>query len=130
MALIKCPECGNQVSDHAAACPKCGYPIAKSSAPSGGTVRIKLETTPGVISQKVTISGVCNWKGTTGQVVEFHISRPGSVRVLYHSTLSVGDGLVEFNVDPKWSNLWVIHPRPWAARLRTKLDAQKVDCII
>lgn len=27
MALIKCPECGNEVSDKAASCPKCGYPI-------------------------------------------------------------------------------------------------------
>lgn len=28
MALIKCPECGREVSDKAAACPHCGYPLA------------------------------------------------------------------------------------------------------
>lgn len=28
MALIKCPECGNEVSSSAASCPKCGYPIS------------------------------------------------------------------------------------------------------
>jgi hypothetical protein len=28
MALINCSECGHQVSDKAAACPKCGNPIA------------------------------------------------------------------------------------------------------
>ena len=28
MALIKCSECGNQVSSSAASCPKCGTPIA------------------------------------------------------------------------------------------------------
>ena len=28
MALVKCPECGNQVSTAAPACPKCGAPIA------------------------------------------------------------------------------------------------------
>jgi hypothetical protein len=28
MALIACSECGNQVSDKASACPKCGNPIA------------------------------------------------------------------------------------------------------
>ena len=28
MALINCPECSNQVSDKAPACPKCGAPIA------------------------------------------------------------------------------------------------------
>ncbi len=27
MALIKCPECGKQISDQAEACPKCGCPI-------------------------------------------------------------------------------------------------------
>lgn len=27
MALIDCPECGNGVSDKAANCPKCGYPM-------------------------------------------------------------------------------------------------------
>lgn len=29
MALIKCPECGKEISDKARACPNCGYPIAK-----------------------------------------------------------------------------------------------------
>jgi hypothetical protein len=28
MALIKCPECGKDVSTRAAACPNCGYPIS------------------------------------------------------------------------------------------------------
>lgn len=27
MALIKCPECGKEVSDKASQCPQCGYPI-------------------------------------------------------------------------------------------------------
>lgn len=29
MALIKCPECGNEVSENAATCPNCGNPIAQ-----------------------------------------------------------------------------------------------------
>lgn len=29
MALIKCPECGKDISDTAVACPNCGYPIAR-----------------------------------------------------------------------------------------------------
>ncbi len=33
MALIKCPECGADVSDKAAACPKCAHPIVESSTP-------------------------------------------------------------------------------------------------
>lgn len=27
MALIRCPECGKEISDKAASCPNCGYPI-------------------------------------------------------------------------------------------------------
>lgn len=27
MALIKCPECGRDISDKAQSCPACGYPI-------------------------------------------------------------------------------------------------------
>ena len=32
MALIKCPECGGQVSDKAPACIHCGYPITSESS--------------------------------------------------------------------------------------------------
>ncbi len=31
MALIKCPECGNKISDQAESCPKCGYETKKST---------------------------------------------------------------------------------------------------
>lgn len=29
MALVKCPECGKEVSNSAAVCPNCGYGIKK-----------------------------------------------------------------------------------------------------
>lgn len=32
MALIACPDCGTSVSDRAAACVKCGYPLSASPA--------------------------------------------------------------------------------------------------
>ena len=32
MALIKCGECGKEISDRAAACPGCGAPIAAPAA--------------------------------------------------------------------------------------------------
>ncbi len=31
MALIKCPECGKEISDKAEKCPNCGYPISNQS---------------------------------------------------------------------------------------------------
>lgn len=36
MALIQCPECGQDISDKAQACPKCGNPINMKSGPFGG----------------------------------------------------------------------------------------------
>lgn len=30
MALIKCPECGKEVSDRALSCPSCGFPLIKN----------------------------------------------------------------------------------------------------
>lgn len=33
MALIKCPECGSEVSDRAQACPRCGRPLNPYAAP-------------------------------------------------------------------------------------------------
>ena len=29
MALIKCPECGKEISDKASICVNCGYPISE-----------------------------------------------------------------------------------------------------
>lgn len=29
MALIKCPECGNEISEGASSCPQCGHPMKK-----------------------------------------------------------------------------------------------------
>lgn len=29
MAMIKCPECGNQISSRATACIKCGLPMSE-----------------------------------------------------------------------------------------------------
>jgi ribosomal protein L7/L12 len=33
MSLIKCPECASEVSEKAASCPKCGFPL-QAAAPS------------------------------------------------------------------------------------------------
>lgn len=41
MSLIMCPECGNEVSDKAASCPKCGYLINKVTEEERESVRVK-----------------------------------------------------------------------------------------
>lgn len=39
MPLIKCPDCGNEVSSFATTCPRCGYPI--SSIRNKNIIKIK-----------------------------------------------------------------------------------------
>ena len=38
MALIKCPECGREISSMAESCPHCGYPIHKSQSSENSSV--------------------------------------------------------------------------------------------
>ena len=40
MALIKCPECGRDVSDKADDCTHCGYPLSQTDQKPVGTVTI------------------------------------------------------------------------------------------
>ena len=48
MSLMNCPECGNQVSTTAVACPNCGYPFAPSTVEAQTVVR---EVVPPVIEK-------------------------------------------------------------------------------
>ena len=54
MALIKCPECGTEVSDKAKNCVKCGYPLAEVSnnAESLSENVIKAESAKSTTTQK------------------------------------------------------------------------------
>jgi len=40
MALVKCPECGKEISDTAPSCPHCGYVITATSVSNDSTVSI------------------------------------------------------------------------------------------
>ena len=39
MALIRCPECNREISDQAAACPGCGYPLIRTASDETEAVR-------------------------------------------------------------------------------------------
>lgn len=49
MALIKCPECGHQVSTFAAACPQCGCPIGEEQVAS-----VQQQPAPAPVQQPAT----------------------------------------------------------------------------
>lgn len=42
MALVKCPECGKEISDKARECPNCGNPMShKITCPNCGSTNVK-----------------------------------------------------------------------------------------
>lgn len=89
MALIKCSECGKEISDKAAACPNCGCPLAEMSA--GGVVKIKLPRTEqiadgwaGLFSSKnayISANGKVLWEGQHGQTASFEIDEPLNITI-------------------------------------------------
>jgi uncharacterized membrane protein YvbJ len=58
MALIRCPECGNQVSTAAASCPKCGVPISSKGA---GTPLSTIQQTSKRLKVHIVLSSVAFW---------------------------------------------------------------------
>ncbi len=74
MAMIKCPECGNMISDKAPTCIHCGSPLLINKS-----IKIKIPRfNTGIMNQKASNAELeCNgkilWKGFSGQVVQFEI---------------------------------------------------------
>lgn len=66
MALVKCEDCGRDVSDRAPACPNCGAPVATSQAPAPEKVTLDgdcfVGTRPQVVRLAVKAVQACNYK--------------------------------------------------------------------
>ena len=69
MAMIKCPECGREISDTASVCPGCGAPVRKP----GCTVRFER---PGAFLMGTAVSGMVYVDGSaaTGSTFEVYLS--------------------------------------------------------
>lgn len=88
MALIKCPECGKEISDKAASCIHCGCPI--EDVATGGGVRIKIpnnivEGIVGLFSSRRAAVNDANgkllWEGQHGENAKFFIDEPTQVTI-------------------------------------------------
>lgn len=83
MAMIKCPECGNMVSDKAAACIHCGMPLTVDKK-----VKIKIPRfVTGMMSQNaceaaITINSKTVWEGFSGQTAIFEIDSNIQINIL------------------------------------------------
>lgn len=77
MAIIQCPECGNNVSNSAKNCPNCGYPIAENT---NDLIRIKIEQSPVVRGEIVTIKDMVSGKKLcsvpAGSIAEIKSNKP------------------------------------------------------
>lgn len=81
MALIKCPECGKQVSDKAATCPNCGVAIAKMLSDE---VMIQVDRDPsqpflGTIVDIKDSMGRVLATGKAGAVISFKTKQPVAI---------------------------------------------------
>lgn len=86
MALIKCPECGKEISDKAGSCPGCGCPLSEMI--TSGLVRIKIpnnivEGGIGLFCSRDAVIYDANykrlWNGKHGDNARFTIDKPTDI---------------------------------------------------
>ena len=100
MAMIKCPECRNQISDKANACIHCGCPL--SEVVTSGVVRIKMpnnivEGWVGLFSSRraaVIANGKTLWEGHHGENASFTIKAPTKVTIELGGWANLVEGTV------------------------------------
>lgn len=105
MALIKCPECGKEISDKATACPNCGCPMADMV--TSGVVKIRLPRTEqmadgfvGLFSSKaasISSNGKALWSGKHGETASFTLEKPTKIVI----NLGTWGNPVEGTVEPR-----------------------------
>lgn len=129
MAMIKCPECGQNVSDKAATCPHCGYAVADSRP--DGMVRIKMSVISQTVTsrQKVTLTagGRVLWEGQTGQIAEVYFERATNVHIKYHMGLTTWGAECDGVIDPAKGKRYAI--QPMRGMLKAGMCLQRVDVI-
>lgn len=86
MALIKCKECGKEISDKAKTCINCGCPLSETI--TSGEVRIKMPNNiavgwVGLFSSREAVIkdefGNILWKGRHGDNARFVIDKPTNI---------------------------------------------------
>lgn len=87
MALIKCPECGQEVSDKAQFCPKCAFPLGELRADGDVTIQmpnVQLGGAALMSARDASIQdakGKLLWKGKHGETAKFHIDEPTRITI-------------------------------------------------
>lgn len=81
MALIKCPECGKEISDKANTCINCGCPIAEIRV--SGTVAIAINV-PAIVKIYVIDMKTRKelWCGNSGSVARFDVEKETEISIV------------------------------------------------
>ena len=121
MALIRCPECGQEVSDKADACIHCGCPLHTSESISKELVRVVFvrdyRFVTGVFKGFITIDGqAIGTLGSSGSVEG--TATVGTHSILIETSNAAGWGL--FGSAPKGGSQLVIYPGNKTVTVRVK----------
>lgn len=83
MALITCPECNGQVSDKAATCPHCGYPVAANILQEQYAFCVKMQPIPtstvSAWERSIAAKLTAEIAGITEQEADKLLGNPGSI---------------------------------------------------
>ena len=82
MALVKCPECGREVSDQADACPQCGHPIARTEGASSPGGAQTMERTSKALKKQQVYSLLLSLGGLGAAIVGGGLEPPSPVTLL------------------------------------------------
>ena len=83
MALIKCPECGKDISDKAFTCPGCGYPMKTNDA----TITFDPSSWKSSICRVFDLNGRELISCQTGETMTVYCSRPKTVTVTMNTAI-------------------------------------------
>lgn len=92
MALIKCPICGNDVSNHSKACPKCGEPVHEVMPTEEQRIKIKKDLKRDMI---ICLMGAVLFSGIT--IYLAYIGEPRAYRYFVPAILALVN-LIKFNL--------------------------------
>ena len=103
MALVKCKECGNEISSVALTCPYCGVPEPGKSGPSLVTVHRKVAITGIAVAVKIYVDD--DYVGTLGigNTIAFEVM-PGKRTISIRAALNRSrEYLITFSAEEKYS---------------------------
>lgn len=106
--MIKCPECGKEVSDRAKVCPNCAFPLDEYVNFGKITIKLGAQTNGLNSKQKVTITDTSDrilWEGNSGEIAELNVTEPINIKIKYHTSFmaNLWGGSTQGTIDPnKW----------------------------